>query len=48
MAALIVGGWIVVNNHPIAGTLFGGAGLGSLVGAFIHGTRTQNNNQDKK
>jgi uncharacterized membrane protein len=43
IAAITVGGLVVVNGHPVAGTLFSGAGLGSLVGAFIYGTRTQNN-----
>jgi hypothetical protein len=31
------------KGQPWAGGFFGAAGLGSLVGAFIHGTRDQNN-----
>jgi hypothetical protein len=38
---------LVVNGHDVAGTIFAGAGLTNLVGAFIYGTRMRQA-QDKE
>ncbi len=34
--ALAIGGGLVVLGNPITGTIFGGTGVGSLVGAFLY------------
>ncbi len=39
ISTLGLGAYLVLENHDIAGTLFAGAGLTSLVSAFIYGTR---------
>ena len=36
LAALVIGGVLVVLGNPVAGTIFGGTGVGSLVGAFLY------------
>jgi uncharacterized membrane protein len=36
-----LGAYIITNGHPIAGTIFGGVGLGSIVSTFIWGRSRQ-------
>ena len=45
--ALGLGAYLVLENHDVAGTIFAGAGLTSLVGAFIYGTRFRQAKNDK-
>lgn len=35
------GTYVIVNGHPVAGTIFGGVGLGSIVSTFIWGRSSQ-------
>lgn len=44
---LCLGAYLVLQNHDIAGTIFAGAGLTSLVGAFIYGTRLRQMKDDE-
>lgn len=46
--ALICGTIVSINGLPWAGSFIGAAGLSSVVGAFIYGTRNQNKNNQKK
>lgn len=41
VGALGFGTYLVINGAPITGTIFAGAGLASLVYAFIYGTRAR-------
>lgn len=43
---LCLGAYLVLQNHDVAGTLFAGAGLTSLVSAFIYGTRYLRSRQE--
>lgn len=36
LVALAIGGTLVFLGNPVAGTIFGGTGVGSLVGAFLY------------
>ena len=36
LVALTIGGLLVFFGNPISGTIFGGTGVGSLVGAFLY------------
>ena len=36
LVALAIGGILVSLGNPISGTIFGGTGVGSLVGAFLY------------
>ena len=36
LASLAIGGMLVALGNPVAGTIFGGTGVGSLVGAFLY------------
>jgi uncharacterized membrane protein len=47
LIAIGSGAYLVMNGHDIAGTLFAGAGLTSLVGVFIYGTNQQNRETGK-
>ena len=49
LSVLVIGGgmyMIVATEHSIAGTLFSGVGLASLIGMFIRGTKIKH--EDKK
>lgn len=41
LAAFYVGYLLIMANHDVAGTIFGGGGLVSLVSAFIYGTKSR-------
>jgi uncharacterized membrane protein len=38
----------IIYDHQIAGTLLGGAGLTSLVGTFVYGTRSRRHEREAK
>jgi protein-S-isoprenylcysteine O-methyltransferase Ste14 len=44
VGALGFGTYLVINGAAIAGTIFAGVGLASLVWAFIYGTRARQGN----
>jgi len=35
------GAYVICSGHPVAGTIFGGVGLGSIVSTFIWGRTRQ-------
>lgn len=39
------GTYVICNGHPVAGTIFGGVGLGSIVSTFIWGRNAQSKEQ---
>jgi uncharacterized membrane protein len=46
---LLIGGYCVIClDKDIFGTIFGVAGIGSIVGAFIFGTRSKRSGNDNK
>jgi uncharacterized membrane protein len=49
MSTLLVGAYcIVFLNKDLLGTLIGGVGLGSIVGTFIYGTRSNRAEREGK
>lgn len=45
---VLVGGYCIINGQPVAGTLIGGLGLASIVGTFVHGTRSEQRERIEK
>ena len=39
---IVAGAYLVIKNHQISGTIFGGMGLAVIVTAFIYGTKKEN------
>lgn len=42
------GAFCITSGHPVAGTILGGAGLASIVGTFIYGTRSEREERIEK
>lgn len=39
LTCVLVGGWISTSGHPVAGTMFSGTTLVTVVGAFLYGSK---------
>ncbi len=44
MTSLLGSGYLILQNHDIAGTVLGTGALSSLVGVFVYGTKYNNKN----
>jgi uncharacterized membrane protein len=47
-ASLAGGVYLVANGHPVAGTIFAGAGLTSIAGTFIYGTKARKEERERR
>ena len=47
LAALVAGCVVVLNGHPILGSLFGLSGVGGIVATFIYGTRSNRKEREQ-
>ena len=46
ITALVGSGYLIIKGHDVAGALLGTGTLSSLVGIFVYGRRSQNNNKE--
>lgn len=48
MTSLGLGAYLILNGHPIEGSIFGGASIAGVVSAFIYGTATRKSERVEK
>lgn len=48
LCTLYFGSQLVLNNHPVEGSIFAGVGLVGLVTAFIYGTRSRREERQRR
>lgn len=46
ITALVGSGYLIIKGHDVAGALLGTGTLSSLVGIFVYGRKSQNNNKE--
>lgn len=46
--ALLGSGYLIIENHDIAGTVLGTGTLTTLVGVFVYGRKSQNNHKEQQ
>ena len=46
ITALVGSGYLIIKEHDVAGALLGTGTLSSLVGIFVYGRKSQNNNKE--
>lgn len=48
MTSLGLGAYLILNGHPVAGSVFGGSSIAGVVTAFIYGTATRKSERVEK
>lgn len=48
LATLVAGVWLVIQEHPVVGTIFGGVGLGTVVTSFMKWRIIQASTENKR